>query len=195
MGGPGGLLNNKSVQEELKLTSDQIEKISKHAQEVGARRREEFQKLQDLPEGERREKAQALMRTAREENRKLTQEIFTPEQRRRFEQIEVQVRGTEALNDPEIQEKLKLTGDQKEKIRGINEEARSKFRENMEAAGGDFQSAREKNQAARREAQEKVNALLNDDQKATWKELTGAAFEIRFEPPQPRSERPGGARP
>ncbi len=50
--------------------------------------------------------------------------MLKPEQVKRFKQIELQVGGVMAFNQPRVQEVLKLTDEQKEKIRGIGEEAR-----------------------------------------------------------------------
>lgn len=55
-GGAGGygLLSNKSVQQELKLEGEQAEKVSKIVSEINAKTRE---KMQDIPQEERREKS------------------------------------------------------------------------------------------------------------------------------------------
>ena len=39
----------------------------------------------------------------------------------------------------------------------------------------------------RKETLAKVVAKLNDEQQKTWKEMIGAPFELKIEPPRPRN--------
>src|SRR5687767_3106180 len=63
-GGGYALLSNKSVQQELKLEAAQAEKVSKIVSDINAKTRE---KIQDIPQEERREKVAELMRASNEE--------------------------------------------------------------------------------------------------------------------------------
>lgn len=173
-----GLLSNKSVQQELKLEGEQAEKVSKIVSEIGAKTRE---KLQDIPQEERREKSAGIQRAANEEIKAAVKGDLKAEQITRLEQIIRQNQGLQAFADPTIAEKLSLTGDQKAKIREIGQEITEKSRELFQSAGEDRQAAMGKFQALRKEALEKVVASLTDDQKKGWKELTGEPFEIKFE--------------
>src|SRR4051812_38695566 len=71
-GGGGGrgmgqnLLLNKSVQEELKLTKEQQEKLAEAGKQVGEKMREAFQGLRDLKPEERTEKLTALRKESEE---------------------------------------------------------------------------------------------------------------------------------
>src|SRR5262245_17604855 len=61
-GGAAMLLNNKSVQKELKLDDGQVSKIESYAAEVMEKMQGLREKIQDVPQEERREKMQALMK-------------------------------------------------------------------------------------------------------------------------------------
>src|SRR5260370_27043551 len=50
-------------------------------------------------------------------------EILTPKQRQRLQEISLQQRGGHALNDPDVAEALKLTPEQRQKIQAIQVEA------------------------------------------------------------------------
>lgn len=180
MGGGGGymLLANKSVQDELKLEGAQAEKVTKIVTDIGAKLRE---KAQDIPQDERREKMPELMRASNEEAKTALKGELKPEQVTRLEQIIRQQQGIQAFADPATAAKLNLTDDQKSKIREIGQESGEKMREIFSNAGDDRAAAMEKMQALRKESLEKAQATLTDDQKKTWKELTGAPFEVRFE--------------
>jgi Spy/CpxP family protein refolding chaperone len=179
MGGGGySLLSNKSVQQELKLEGAQAEKVSKIVTDIGAKYRE---KIQDIPQEERREKLPELMRASNEEAKAALKGELKPEQTTRLEQIIRQQQGVQAFADPATAEKLNLTADQKSKLREINQESGEKMREIFSSAGDDRAAAMEKFQALRKESLEKAHATLTDDQKKTWKELTGEPFEVKFE--------------
>jgi Spy/CpxP family protein refolding chaperone len=171
-----GLLTQKSVQEELKLSDDQARKVEDYA----AKQRKSFQGLRDLSQEERREKLAQIAK----ENEQLLKDTLKPEQAKRLREISLQLAGPAALHDPEVAKALNLTGEQKEKLRGIEEEARRERRELFQA-GGDREERRKKAEELRKANREKVMNLLTPEQKEKWKELTGEPFkgEIRFGPP------------
>src|SRR5439155_12803853 len=119
MFGGGMLLGNKSVQEELKMSKEQADKAQEALQKTREKQKEAFSKLQDLSQEERREKMQELQKVIGAETDKLAASILKPEQLKRFKQIELQQRGYQAFTDPELQKTLKLTDEQKEKIKAI----------------------------------------------------------------------------
>jgi len=110
--------------------------------------------------------------------------VLKPEQSRRLKQISIQQRGSQAFNEEDVQTTLKLTDDQKDKIKTLNEDAGKEMREIFQNAQGNFREAGEKAGAVRKETMEKVLALLTDEQKKSWKEMTGEPFEVRFEGPR-----------
>ena len=182
-GGPGMLLQNEGVQKELKMDKEQVTRAREALQKVQEKHRDDFAQLRDLSPEERREKLQELNRKVSEEARAALKEILKPEQAKRLRQIELQQQGPMAFNDPEVQSTLKLTDEQKEKVKTVGQEMQSQMRELFQGGGqgGDFEKAREKMTSLRKEATEKVLGLLNDDQKRSWKELTGEPFEVKFE--------------
>ena len=189
-GGPGGglmLLTNKSVQQELKVDDTQAEKLNSFAQGLREKQGEQFQKLQDLSQEERRAKMQELGQAMSAEIRKGLTDLLKPEQVKRFEQIQLQqmgVLGAPAM--PRVQEALNLTDDQKSKLRSIQEEQQESMRELFQGggSGGDRAAAMQKISELRKKGNDKAMALLTDSQKASWKDLTGEPFEVRIEPGQ-----------
>ena len=179
----GGLFTNKSVQKELKTDDAQSEKLNAFVKEFQDKHRPDFEKVRELPQDERREKMQELNRTLNPELMAGVKDILKPEQVTRFQQIQLQQGGPGALSRPHVQEKLKLTDDQKSKAREINEELQSSSREAFQSSQGDREGAMKKVADLRKQANEKVQALLTDDQKKTWKEMTGEPFEVKFERP------------
>ncbi|MHC5539373.1 hypothetical protein ACYOEI_14235 [Singulisphaera rosea] len=180
MGGRGGyaLLSNKGVQKELKLSDDKAEKVTAAVTEINAKLRE---KMQEIPQEERREKMPELMKAHNEEVKAAVKDLLTAEQFARLDQIVLQQRGLEAFADAKVKEKLSLSSDQAAKIQDISEDTREQSREIMQSFQDDREGAMQKMATLRKESFEKAAALLSDDQKKSWKEMTGEPFEVRFE--------------
>ena len=168
-----GLLSQKSVQDELKLTEDQVKSVA----ELAKKQREATgQGLRDLKPEERLAKIQERIK----EQETALAGIIGTEQMGRLKQISLQTRGVAAFSDPTVVTALSITDEQKEKFKAISaeeREARGQFdRDNIEAS-------RAKIVAARKAANEKALAVLTAEQATKWKEMTGAPFtgEIRFQ--------------
>jgi hypothetical protein len=179
-GGPGGLgalVQNESVQKELSIDKDQAVKVKEAVQQVQDKHKDEFAKLRDLSQDERRTKGQELGRTVSGEVMKAVGEVLKPDQIKRLKQIELQQMGSRAFTSPEVQTALSLKDDQKEKIKSITE-ASAKEMQDLRQDRANAQGNREKMTAIRKETQEKVQAVLTDDQKKAWKDMTGEPFQV-----------------
>jgi Spy/CpxP family protein refolding chaperone len=169
------LLGQKSVQEELKLSADQTQKI----QAALEKQMESFQGLRDLGEEERGKKIQEMAK----ENEKFVADNLKPEQAKRLHQIALQQQGGRAMADEKVAKELNLTDDQKTKIKDILEDTGNQVRELFQ--NGFSEETRTKMRELNSAATEKVLGILTADQKTKWKEMTGEPFkgEIRFGPP------------
>lgn len=193
-GGRGGmdrassmmLLTVKSVQEELKMTEDQVAKVK----DAGEKMRASFQGLQGLSEEERGKK----MAEMRKESEKAIADILKPEQAKRLHQIALQQAGAAAVARPEVAKELNLSDEQKKKIETIQEESgkeTAKLRPQQGATDEERQEARKKMTELRTKANEDVMKVLSEEQQAKWKMLCGEPFkgEITFQRP-PRNNQP-----
>jgi len=178
-GGRGGnqeiaLLANKGVQDEIKLTDKQKESIAETLKKLNESRPKDFK------DKEAREKFG-------EESKKVAAKIkdeLKSEQKKRLEQISIQVAGTRAFAREEVQAALKLTDKQKDEIKEITTETGKDLAELFKSGGRDKEK-RAENQAKiaklNKEAMEKISKTLNDNQKKAWKELTGEHFDYKPE--------------
>ncbi len=169
--GGGGLflLAAKPVQEDLKLSADQVKEV----EELQAKQRDSFQGLQDLSQEERIQKMQ--------ENAKKTQEavdkLLKPEQQKRLKQLNLQSTGPMGLaRNEEAAKQLGLTEDQIEKLREL--QPRGGF--GGFKKGDDPAEARKKAAESRRANNEKAMELLTAEQKTKWKEMIGEPFKGEF---------------
>jgi len=192
-GGFGGgfnglfLLGQKSVQQELKLSDDQV----KQASEQLDKERASAGGLRDLSREERQEK----MAERTKANQAAVDAILQDDQKKRFKQISLQQRGPQAFADPQVAEALDLTADQKSKLAEIQQSGNSARRELFQAGagGGDREAMRKKMDALRASSNEKAMDVLSSDQKEKWKALSGEPFKGEITPPPFRGNRPAGA--
>jgi Spy/CpxP family protein refolding chaperone len=185
-GGRGGnilgmLADNKQLQDELKLTADQIEKIKAAMEKVRADLKDDFAKL-GRDSGASREERMEAGKKVREATEKALADILKPDQTKRIEQIHLQMAGIRMYTEKKVQDALKLTDEQKEKIKTIADDTEKKGRELFEAAGDDRRAAFEKIQALRKEAMESITKTLTDEQKKAVKDLTGEPFQLQRRP-------------
>ena len=181
-GGFGGntvmLLGQKSVQEELKLSDEQVKQV----EELSAKQREAFQGFGDLSQEERRTKMQEMTKA----NDKALAKILKSAQYKRVEQIALQQQTSRALaftlNNEEIAKELKITDEQKEKIREIQ----AKSREEMQGIERNEEGFK-KMQEIMKASNDKVKGVLSAEQKAKLKEMEGEPFKGKIE-----FGRPGG---
>jgi hypothetical protein len=198
-GGPAGLVTNKAVQEELKLTEDQVSKVNEWAKgfrekanEIRKDKGVEFKKGGFGKGGEISAEMQEKMAAANAEINKVAYkdlgDVLKKDQIERLKQIDHQVMGVNAFTDPTVAESLKLTDSQKTSIKGISSEFQKESRElRQEAFGkggkgggfdpekfGDFQK---KSQKLQKEFVAKAIDVLDADQKKTWKSLIGEPFD------------------
>jgi Spy/CpxP family protein refolding chaperone len=190
--GPGGggmnLLQNKSVQEELKLTAEQIDKSKKVSEDIREKYKDDFPKVREMSQEERQE----FFKKVGDETNKALATVLNADQQKRYKQIQLQqmsrFTGANILLTPDVEKGLKLTDDQKGKIKTIVEDINKEMKELRESGGQPGPETFQKMQAINKEGMEKASATLTDDQKKAWKELQGAPFEVKMEGPPRRPQ-------
>lgn len=188
-GGIGSLLANVAVQKELKMDKEQTDKATEAVKKVTDKHADARAKLRDLADEERRTKSAELNKVISEETLTAVSEVLKPEQVKRLKQIELQRAGVNAFTRPEVEKGLSFTDEQKSKVKAVVDENGTKMRElggGRPGAGGarpprgqgGANPNAEKITALRKESTEKIMAILTDDQKKSWKDMTGEAFEV-----------------
>jgi hypothetical protein len=181
-GSSGGgifLLMNKGVQEELKITEEQQTKLRDKTKGIFEKFQEIRAKVKDVPEADRQEKTQKLMKEIEEASTKEISEVLKPEQMKRFKQIQRQQSVvTTLLNDEEAGKALDLSAEQKDAVKAVDEELHKQLAELRQQFNSE---TLEKSAVARKEANEKALKTLTDVQQKKWKELTGEPFEVKQE--------------
>jgi hypothetical protein len=183
-GGIGMLIGNESVQKELKLDDAQVTKAKELADKNGEKMRTFREETKDLDQEERATKRRELAKEMNESTLKAVAEFLKPEQVARLKQCSYQAMGAMAFSDPEIAKKLNITDAQKGEIKSITDDANAAAREIFQGFQDDREGAMKKLAEHRKETLSKVVAKLNDEQQKSWKELIGAPFELKMNPPR-----------
>lgn len=194
-GPPSGvmLLNSEDVQKDLKLTDEQKTKVK----DFQTKRLEAMRELFSGGERPDREKMQEIRKKNQEEDAKFVKDTLTADQAKRLKQIGYQTGGVTVFASEDVQKELKLTDEQKEKIKGIMDQMRKDMADIRGGAGGGrpmqlTPEQQKKVEALRKEANEKLQDVLTADQKKTWETMTGPKFEGKIQPPG-GGRRRGGA--
>jgi Spy/CpxP family protein refolding chaperone len=210
---PAALVNNQGVQKELKMDEDQVKAVREKVQTPGfgggfgggfgkggkgkeltdeqkekmTKYFEKVQGLKDTPEDQLDAKIRETFKDELETPMKEVEKILKPEQLTRLKQISRQQGGPGAYLKPENVTDLKLTDDQKKKLKEINDELQKDVGELRRGAGGGKggfgpvpPETREKITALTKEANEKAAEVLTAEQKSKWKEVTGEPFAVEF---------------
>jgi hypothetical protein len=172
------LVQNKSVQEELKMTDEQVAKVK----EIADKSREKFK--DELEKGDFKAKFEIFKKVNDSITETVTKDLdklLKPEQIKRLKQIEIQQLGVEAFTKDSVIKDLKLNDDQTTKIKTLTETLQKDTKAAFEDAGkGKFQEAFKKVGELKTATMEKVTGVLTDTQKTKWKDLTGDKFELKF---------------
>lgn len=177
------LLTNTALQEEIKLSDSQKEKLKGLAEKQQAAMKERFGAFKDA--GGDKEKLKAAFAEIQKENearQKEAEALLTAEQKTRLQQIDRQLAGVRAFTDDALVADLKLNDSQKTKIKGIVDEY-TKDSQGLGGFGGfggkgGFDKEKAAEAAKKREkllkgAMADIDEVLTDDQRKSWKALTG----------------------
>jgi len=167
------LLRQKSVQQELEVTPE----LGKKVTEFTDKEAKAFLEAMKLKGDERGKKLDELEK----ENKKFIEDNLSAEQRKRLEQIALQVTGLLQITKPESVKLLNLTEDQQAKFKELQKEARKDLEAIEDAKGKEGRT--EKLAKLREEINKKIEAVLTAEQKTKVKELIGEPFkgELVFE--------------
>jgi len=165
------LLRQKSVRHELKVSDNEYQKIHKYASE-------QWKKAKDLSTKSQKEQDQRFHEMAKE-NEQFLEKTLTKEQHKRLNEITLQVAGLLYSTRPDIAAKLKLTDDQKQKMKKYQDEARHDLEKALEAKDS---KERHKNLSELHKVnRDRLYEVLTDQQEVAWKQLTGAPFNGELE--------------
>ncbi len=168
------LLNRREVLDDLKLTSEQRARVAEVTGRMRSQWAAAFQDIESLTADDR---ARRSIEHARK-NEADVQRILDAAQQIRLHQIGLRSEGPSAFRDPEVVAMLRLTADQQERIRDIEESQfftwlkrrrRSRNDEFDTDASGQAEIKRESHPSVN----DRIQAILSDEQYLIWKRMIG----------------------
>jgi hypothetical protein len=183
MSGPGGLLFNPDVKKDLKMSDEQATKLRDSLSKVMTKYKGDFEKFQKNPPSAK--EYEKTMRAFQEDSEKAVAGVLDAKQLKRFRQIEWQLNGVFALQDPDLQKELKINDEQKKKLEGIFQNSAKQYQQLQEKR----ETSKAKYDDVFKEAQEKANGVLTEEQKKSWKEAQGPKFSLSQPAPAPSDKR------
>ena len=170
------LLRHKAVRDDLKLTHREARKIHEFTEEQWKK----VEQIEELPDAKERDRK---YEEVTKEDERFLNELLTPAQHKRLDQITLQVAGLLWIKRPEVAAALKLTAEQKQKAAQYQQEARKEMEELL------YSTTRRDRHAELRKLNElckqRFLELLTDEQEAKYNDLIGPPFrgELRFDEP------------
>jgi len=170
------------VQEDLKLSDEQKEKLEQQLKERIPEIMEFFQKIDGLKGEEREKELKAYRPKAQEKLAAFLKESLKDDQRKRLRQLELQQEGTLVLlhGDGQIGKDLKITDEQRKQFMAVVQDMQKKIEPLIKEAksGGNSQEIWPKIMKIRREHEGRIVDLLTDSQKKQWQEMLGKPLAL-----------------
>ncbi|MGH7136626.1 MAG: hypothetical protein ACREHD_12865 [Pirellulales bacterium] len=130
----------------------------------------QWKKAQELSKLDEKARDREFMAMTKD-NERFIAETLTKDQRKRLDEILLQVAGLLWVTRPEIAKKLDLTEEQKKKAAQLQKEARQEMEELIHSTS----DAKKDEELAelRQTSRQRLQSLLTDKQKSKWKEMSG----------------------
>lgn len=164
-------------QSDLKITPEQREKIRVLMGKVRAdlnqaKAAASNEKIREVAMAQLKAQSATLMKKYQSD----VNDILTPQQKQRLEQLIFRIRGVSTLLDDNIAEYLKLTPQQRDQIKDLmkkNEEQRRDLRQTRPVTREDRIAKRDKRRVLRHEHQELLKQVLTPEQLKEYESLQG----------------------
>jgi hypothetical protein len=173
------LILRHKVQEDLKLTKEQEEKLEHHLPGLATEFFQTMDVLRDLTSEERDKKLGVYRKKAHEKLAAILKEMkLDQNQRKRLHELELQQLGL--LDGDVIGKDLRVTDEQRQQFMGLVEDMQKRIEPLIKDAqsGGNPQEIWPMIKKIRKEHEVRLMALLTDAQKKRWKEMLGKSLDL-----------------
>lgn len=172
--------SSPGVRQQLGLNDEQYNRLNDSYGTSWRRYNESVRRLgQDLAREQRRERLRAMRENFNREFSTARDQVFTePERRSRYDQLYYQYRGYGAFDDPMVQQRLRLSPDQRRQLREYNREWSRQMSELNDRYVADPDAARVSYRDLQTQARERLGTVLTPEQRQRWLELTGEPYDF-----------------
>jgi len=178
------------IREQLNINEDQFNRLNKVYGENWNKYNTDLGRLGDLNATERSQRMQQMGQTFGQQINTAAKDILNPQQQQRFNQLSWQYQGYNAFNDPQVQQKLNLTDEQKEKLRQHASEFSNQVNDLNKNFATDREGTSKRFNELRQRDREWMNSFLTPQQQQTWREMVGDAYDFSNTKSTPRQSNP-----
>jgi hypothetical protein len=168
------LFQYQNVRKDLNINDQQFNQLNETFNSLNTQFNTELGKLTDKD----REKAAGARNRYWGQWNSGVNRILTPEQLKRYRQLDVQYRGWGALMDPQLQTQLNLNAEQKQRLDQLYNESLQTYGTIHRMGQTNPKAAMERYRLWRTQTQRGINEFLTDEQRRNWAEMTGAAYSF-----------------
>jgi Spy/CpxP family protein refolding chaperone len=169
------------VQEELKLSDEQKQKLQEKFPEYVEATMKVFEKIKEATPEEGEKTMQDHRKESGEKLSALLKDVLDARQQHRLFQLQLQQAGVFALmgENPAFKS-LKIADEQRKRFKEVIQEMEKKIEPLAKEGrtGGNPEETMAKAKKVRKEHEGKIEAILTDAQKKQWKELLGKPFDL-----------------
>jgi Spy/CpxP family protein refolding chaperone len=179
--GPRFNVFREKVQDELKLTDAQRNKLDERRDATLQEMQQTFEKAQDLKPEDRPKSIGEYRQKADQKLEAFLKETLKEDQLKRLRQLIFQQEGLVAvIGHPDVAKELNITDDQRKQFMTVMQDVHKKVEPLLKQAqeGGNPQEIGPKIMKLRKEQEGTLEAVLSDAQKKQWKEMLGKPFEL-----------------
>jgi hypothetical protein len=180
LGPQGAVFLNPVVQDDLKLSNEQKQKLQHAMMTVAPGFQKVVEDTQGLPQPEREKKRSEFRQEANQRLSAALANVLKPDQQKRLRQIVLQQKGPFALSDPAVAAELRVSDAQRMQFMTLVQETQQRFEALQQKAQSSGNPAEMQHEAAgiRKEQETKIAALLTDAQKKQWKAMLGKPLAL-----------------
>jgi len=172
--------NNPDIRQQFKMNDDQFNRLNSAYQEAWNRYQKGTGQLdKTLTDDQRRQRMGELEQGFYKDFSAATNNIISdPQQRQRYNQLDLQYRGYGAFNDPTLTERLKLTPEQRAKFNEFGQDWSKRMNELGTTYQTDREGANKRFSKMQGEMGERINSVLTPEQQKTWRQMTGDPYNF-----------------
>ncbi len=184
---PSPWFADPAVRQNLNITEKQFSQLNQMYGDAYRRYRLALGNIDTLKDGERLQRMQELSGNFINDFQRSSNQVLSPEQRQRFNQLYLQYRLYDAFNDPQVQQQLRLTDQQRQQLQNLGQQYNQQLIDVYKNAHTDRTGAVRQFEELQQQNSNRIGAVLNDQQKQQWRAMTGAplVFQPNFNPDQP----------
>lgn len=171
---------NRAVREQLRLNENQFNRLNQAYQRAW---RQYNQNVTGLGEGlsaeARQERMQALRNDFDRDFSQARSTVFNdPQIRDRYNQLNYQYRGYEAFQEPDLQQRLNMTPEQRQQIGQLRDEWNAEMGDVEQLYSTDPDAAADRYRQLQMQSQERLGTFLTPEQQRRWSETIGDRFDF-----------------